>query len=724
MVAVTPPGQRRGRRVPYVAQMEMAECGAACLAMVLGAHGHHVPLPEVRRACGVSRDGASALGVVNAARTYGLQAAGRKVEDPAALAALALPAVLHWDFNHFVVLERIDARGATIVDPRAGRARIDARELGERFTGVVLLFEPGPDFQPRKARRPSLARYRALLAGLLPNLGQVLLASLALQLLALAAPLATQFLVDRVLAPQQEPWLWALAAGLAVAGVAKLVLALVRSWVLQGVQNALDASLMSRFLDHLLHLPLGFFLRREAGDLVERVQANAMLRTLFGSQSISALLDALMLGAYLVLMLAMYLPLGLLLLGFAVVRIVQLLALRRQTRRFMTSELAGAGREEAALVNALSGIELTRAIGAERHVVGRWQEEMVHATNSRLQRRQLDITANQAMGVLRAFVTAAVLWIGGLAVISQEMTLGVFAAFVTLQSLFLAPLDSFVTAAMELQLLGTHLRRMDDVLETPIESSGGEDPGRLRGGIELEGVSYRHDARSPPVLDNVSIRIEPGEKVAIVGRSGAGKSTLARLLLGMHAPDAGSVRFDGRDLSSLSLRALRRQVGVVLQEPFLFDESVRANLALHDPMMSLAQMQDAAALACIDDVIEALPQGYDTRVGEGGGRLSGGQRQRLCLARALAHRPAILLLDEATSALDLATEARVHANLAALKYTRIVIAHRLGTVLDADRILMLEGGRVVQQGRYEDLAAVNGPFRRLVESLDGAVEYA
>ena len=723
-MTLRPPGQRRGRRVPYVAQMEMAECGAACLAMVLGTHGHHVPLPEVRRACGVSRDGASALAVVRAAKEYGLQASGRKVEDPTVLAVLPLPAVLHWDFNHFVVLERIDARDATIVDPRFGRARIDTRELGERFTGVALVFEPGLDFQPRKEQRPSLARYRALLAGLLPNLGQVLLASLALQLLALAAPLATQFLVDRVIAPRQESWLWALAAALAVAGIARLALGLVRNWVLQGLQNALDASLMSRFLDHLLHLSLSFFLRREAGDLVERVQANAMLRTLFGSQSISALLDALTLGAYLLLMLAMYWPLGLLLLGFAFIRVFQLLALRRQTRRFMTSELSGAGREEAALVSALSGLELTRAIGAERHVVGRWQAEMVHATNSRMQRRQLDIAASQAMGVLRAFVTAAVLWLGGMAVMSQEMTLGVFAAFVTLQSLFLAPLDSFVSAAMELQLVGTHLRRMDDVLETPVESSGDNDPGRLRGGVELDGVSYRHDAHSPPVLDNVSIRIEAGEKVAIVGRSGAGKSTLARLLLGMHAPDAGYVRFDGRDLSSLSLRALRRQVGVVLQEPFLFDESVRANLSLHDPTMPLVQMQEAAALACIDDVIEALPQGYETRVGENGGRLSGGQRQRLCLARALAHRPAILLLDEATSALDLGTEARVHANLAALKCTRIVIAHRLGTVMDADRILMLEGGRVVQQGRYDELAADEGPFRQFVESLDGALGHA
>jgi len=715
--------RRAPRRVPYVAQMEMAECGAACLAMVLGAYGHHVSLPELRRACGVSRDGASALSVVRAAQTFGLQASGRKVDDPRELELLQLPAILHWDFNHFVVLERLGPRDAFIVDPRFGRTRVSLRELGERFTGVVLVFSTAPGFRPRATQRPSLSRYRAMLGEFVPSLAQVLLASFALQLLALIAPLATQFLVDRVLAPQQQSWLWALGIGLGFAAMARLSLGLVRSWVLQGLQNALDASLMARFLDHLLHLPLGFFLRREAGDLVQRVQANAMLRNLFSSQSVTALLDASMLSGYTALMLVMHWPLGVVMIGFALLRVVQVVSLRQRTRRVMASEMAGAGREEGALVSALSGLELTRALGAERHVIARWQGEMVQATNSRLQRRLLDVAVSHGMTALKALVTAVVLWIGGQAVIAQQITLGVFAAFVALQGMFLGPLDSFIGAAMELQMLGTHLRRMDDVLETPVEASGSGDPGTLQGSIELDDVSYRHAAHAPPVLDRVSVRIRPGEKVAIVGRSGVGKSTLARLLLGMHVPDTGRVLFDGRDLRTLSLGALRRQMGVVLQEPFLFDDTVRANMSLHDATLTLETLREAAELACIDDVIDALPHGFETRLGENGARLSGGQRQRLCLARALAHRPAVLLLDEATSALDLATEARVHANLAALECTRIVIAHRLGTVMDADRILVLDGGRVVQQGRYEELAA-SGAFGALVDSQPRAASHA
>jgi ABC-type bacteriocin/lantibiotic exporter with double-glycine peptidase domain len=705
------------RRVVFLPQMEVAECGAACLAMVLGFHRHHVPLPEMRRACGVARDGANALNLLQAARVYGLAASATQVLDVAALGRLPMPAILHWNFNHFVVLESVGRDHAVIVDPASGRRSLPLTELGRSFTGVALVFAPTPALQPRAEVRPSLARYKALVADHLPSLGQVLLASIALQSIGLAFPLGIKLLLDQVIVPQQQPWLWGLGLGLGAASVAKALMSLVRNWVLQGLQNALDASLMGRFVEHMLHLPLGFFLQREAGELVQRVQSNTILRALFSAQSLSALLDAFLLAGYLALMLAFDWRLGGIVTGFGALRVVQLVALRRRNQRIMAAELAGVGREQGALVAALTGLETTRAIGGEDHMIERWTQHMAVETNRRLERRRLEVDTGQLITVLKGCALAAVFLVGGQAVLEHRITLGVLASFLTLQSLFLVPLESLLAAATQMQFLGTHLRRLDDVLETPVEPTGSVTPGRLRGTIELDDVSFGYTSAAPPLLQGISLAIRPGEKIAIVGRTGAGKSTLARLLMGMHLPTSGVIAFDGRDMRELDLQALRAQMGVVLQESFLFDDTVRANLSLNDPALPLERLQAAARLACIDDVIEAMPAGYASRVGENGGFLSGGQRQRLCLARALAHDPAVLLLDEATSSLDLATEARVHANLAALGCTRIVIAHRLATVRDADRIFVLGDGRLVQQGSYEALVAEGGVFGQWVQSV-------
>jgi len=709
------------RRVPVVHQMEVAECGAACLAMVLGFYGRHVPLVELRETCAVGRDGVNAYNLLKAAREHRLDAKASSVHELVELQHLPLPAVLHWDFNHFVVLEKIERDSLAIVDPRLGRAAVSMEEAKRHFTGIVLCFRPNADFQPRQASRPSLVRYRALLAGLVPNLGQILLATLALQLLGLVVPVASQLLLDRVIVPRQLPWLWGLGIALAATVVARGLLTLVRSWVLQGLQNALDASLMGRFLEHLLHLPLAFFLQRETGDLVQRVQSNTILRQLFSSQSLSAMLDTMLLLSYAALMLAFHWPLGLVVLGFGIARVLLFLVLRSRNRRIMASELASMGRENAALVGALSGLETTRAIGAESRMVARWVQPMAATLNRQLERRRLEINVDQLARLLKALALAAVFLIGGHAVIAQQMTLGVFAAFLTLQSLFMQPLESLMQAAAQLQYLSSHLERLDDVLDSPVEASGRERP-RLAGAIELQAVSFGYAAHAPKLLHDLSLLIVQGEKIAIVGRSGAGKSTLARLLLGMHLPDAGTIRFDGRDMRELDLPYLRRQVGVVQQETFLFDDTIRANLSISDPELPLERLRETARLACIDDVIAALPQGYHSRVGENGGFLSGGERQRLAIARALAHAPAILLLDEATSSLDLDTESRIHANLAQLGCTRIVIAHRLATVMDADRILVLDNGRLVQQGRYSELAEQDGLFREMVASFESLAE--
>lgn len=705
------------KRVEYVAQMEATECGAACLAMVLGFHGHHAGLPELRQACGVSRDGASALAILRAARAYGLEAEGVKVEVED-LAGLPCPAILHWGFDHFLVLERMARGAAFVVDPASGRRRAGRMELGRNLTGAALIFAPTGALRPRPRRRPSLAKYGETLREGLPGLTQVLLAALALQVAGLAAPVASQILLDRVILPRREAWLWGLAAALGAAAVMAPLLALVQGWVVRSLQARMDDALVTRFLDHLLHLPWSFFLQREAGDLLQRVHSNSALREFLGGGAARAVLDAALLAAFAALMLAYHPGLGLLVLGLGLAQAGLLALISGRNRQLMTTELAASGREAGALLEILSSFETTKASGGETRAVTRWSHRVAARVDASLERHRLALAFGAVMEFFRGGAAAAVFFCGGHEVLAHRMTVGVFVAFLALQGLFLAPLSALLGAVEGALLLGVHLGRLDDVLETAVEPSGTQDPGRLRGAISLRSVRFSHTPDGPAVLEGVDLDIRPGEKVALVGPTGAGKSTLARLLLGLHRPTAGTVAFDGRDLAELDLQALRGRMGVVLQETFLFDDTVKANLRQGDASIPMDRLRWAAAMACVEDVIEALPGGYDGRVGPNGSRLSGGQRQRLGLARALAREPAVLLLDEATSSLDLDTERRIHGNLAELGCTRVVIAHRLATVRDADRILVLKGGHIVQEGPFQDLQGREGPFRDLLAAAE------
>jgi len=708
-----------GRRsVPYIPQMESVECGAACLAMVLAYHGRHVTLPEMRQACSVSRDGVNALSILRAARAQGLDAEAFRAECED-LAQLPLPAILHWEFRHFVVLEKMGKDGsAVIVDPGGGRQRVSPERLGQSYTGVVMAFEPGPAFQARAKVRPSLAKYRALFLRNLPSLGHLLGLSFILQLAGIIFPVGQQILVDRVIVPKQEPWLWGLGAALLAAMLVQSLLTLARSWVLATLQTTMDVELLKGYVSHLMKLPIGFFLLRKPGDLIQRMDSNSSVQSMISSQAVSAVLDTFLVLGYGGLMLAYDLKLGALVIAIGSLRFVFQALIRNYSRHLLSAELTASGNAGGALLESLNSIETVKAVGAESHMIRRWTDRMVERVNMGLRRQKLDIAAGQVMAVISSLGSLAVFWMAGRAVLDSRMTIGVFSAFLSLRGLFLAPLGSLVGSFGQWQYLNSHLQRLDDIMETEPEPQGELAPSRLEGRIELEGVSYSYAPGAPQVVRDIEVRIAPGEKVALVGPTGAGKTTLARLMLGMLIPAEGRVLFDGTDLRAYELPALRRRMGVVLQETFIFNDTVRANLTLNHPGLRRQDLQEAARLACIDAVIEALPEGYDTPLGENGAILSGGQRQRLALARALVHKPSILLLDEATSSLDLETEAEVHANLASLGCTRIIIAHRLATVMDADRILVLDGGRVVQEGRYEELSGRDGLFQDLVVAME------
>ncbi len=714
-----------GRRaVPTVLQMETTECSAACLGMILAYYGCWVPLETLRVRCGVSRDGGNAANMLRAAREFGLAAKGFRSEREQ-LFDIPFPMVVFWEFNHFVVLEGIKGNKVYINDPGEGPRRLSLEEFDDGYTGMCFIFEPEPVFR-RRGAEPSV------LSGLATRFGRVhnslifaALATLALVVPGIAVPTMIKVFIDDVLIRQNGYWLTPLLVGLLLAAIAQGTLTWLQRALLARMETKLSFVTTTRFFWHVVTLPMLFFSQRYAGDIASRVQSNFTVAQLLAGELAINLINILAMVFYFGVMLSYDIPLTIIAFAMVVINLVALKFAARARENANRRLLKENGRVAGASINGIRIIETLKANGAENDFFARWSGMHANALIAQQHLSLVTAFANVVPPLLTSLSIIAILGIGGLRIIDGALTIGALVAFQFLMFSFSEPVQGLVRFGEDIQLIKGDLTRLDDVLNyAPDERTvrGVREIEQVvaapvpQGVIDLENVTVGYNSKDPPLIEDFTLSLQPGRRVALVGGSGSGKSTIAKLACGLLTPWSGSVRIDGQELDQIPPSRLAEIVAYVDQEVVLFEASVRENISLWDPTIDERDVVQALRDAAIHDHIASLPLKYDSPVEEAGRNFSGGQCQRLEIARALVRNPAVLILDEATAALDPLTELEIDDALRRRGCTCLIVAHRLSTVRDADEIVVLDRGSIVQRGTHDQLIVQDGLYRTLVSS--------
>jgi NHLM bacteriocin system ABC transporter peptidase/ATP-binding protein len=707
------------KRTPTILQMEAVECGAAALAMVLAHHGAWVPLEQLRIACGVSRDGSKASNIIKAARNFGLLAKGFR-KEPSTLHEVPMPCIIHWNFNHFVVLEGIDGDRVYINDPAIGRRRIDMAELDLAFTGVVLTMERTEAFKKLGKKPQGFQLLLRELSGSKQAVGLLVVLSFALIVPSIVAAGFSKIFVDDILIQHTTSWLVPLLIGMAVTAAFRAILTAARQSLLLRLQTKLAVVMISRFLWHIMALPIEFFTQRHAGDVASRVSANEQIARLLSGGIAANALNLTSIIFFAAAMAIYDLPLAAIGVSMSLANVLALRFIGERRQDLSRSLAIEQGKLVGATVSAVRTIETLKASGLEDEAFGQWAGIQAKALNAEQQLGISAIGLEMLPTLFSGLTVAAILGIGGLRVIEGSLTLGSLVAFQSLMASFSGPVTELVNYVGNFQTIRGALERLEDVYNYPPDKSGKDVvaadrfPPKLTGRVELSNIQFGYSILEPPLLADLSITVQPGSRVALVGASGSGKSTLAKLICGLYRPWAGEIRIDGWTVPEIPPQVFANSVAYVDQDVFLFEGTARDNLTLWDLTVTEADLSQALKDAVIHDDIATRPGNYDCHVNEGGTNFSGGQRQRIEIARALVSNPSVLVLDEATGALDPITEKAIDDNLRRRGCTCIIIAHRLSTIRDCDEIIVLEQGKIAERGTHEQLILLQGAYAKLV----------
>lgn len=694
------------RRLPIFLQTESAECGLACVAMILGYHGVISDIATLRSRHPTSLKGITlaSLAEIAGREQLGHRAVRLEMEE---LKQLRVPAILHWDLNHFVVLKSVQANHIVVHDPAVGERRLSMAEASRAFTGVALELWPDRGFQPRReAAKVSVRDLIGQVSGLWPVLANVLMLSLALEVLALVSPLFLQWITDHVVISRDVDLLSTLAVGFLIVLTLQQVIGFARSWVLLAANTQIRVQWKSSIMTHLLRLPVDYFQKRHLGDIVSRAGAMDDIQRTLTSTLVEAVFDGVLVLITLTIMflysptLALCAILGVLI--YALVRWLLYAPMYAAT----DEQIVRAAMLSTHTLETLRGIKAIKLFGRHNQRLGAWQSLLVNETNATLRLQRLGIATNIISASLTGGFSLLLLWLGSREVIAGTMSIGMLLAFMSFRGQFETRIHDLISKYVDLRMLRLYFHRLADIVMHPVETSSGSLVSDAHpapsGELRISKLSFRYAEQEPWVLSEVDLSIPLGQSIAIVGESGCGKTTLANLLLGALRPTWGEITVGGLRLDQIGLERWRRAVGTVMQDDTLFAGSLADNISFFDHRLNLQRMEECAELASIDEEIEAMPMGYQTLVGDMGTVLSGGQKQRVTLARALYKQPQFLVLDEATSHLDVRREAAVNANLARLNITRVIIAHRPETILSAQRVIALAQGKIVFDGSPQD----------------------